>query len=69
MKNDPIAFRLSGLSAHDRYLAQAQMARAEALADAAMAVAGWLRRGWVAVAERARVYTAERTRQWPHPQA
>jgi len=31
MKNDPITLRLASLSEHDRFLAQAQMARAEAI--------------------------------------
>jgi hypothetical protein len=73
MKNDPIAVRLASLNEHDRFLAQAQIARAEALVDALAAAGRLLRRAFDAAAarieRRARAYTAERTRYWPHPQA
>lgn len=62
--------RLSPLPAHDRLLAEAQLARAEALADAAGAFATWLRKLVRTVssplAARAGAYTDGRTRRWPH---
>jgi hypothetical protein len=62
--------RLSQLSAYDRALAQAQMARAEAIVDAGAAVAAFVRRILRAIAApvvaRARSYTDVRTRRWPH---
>lgn len=73
MKNDPITVRLAYLSEHDRYLAQAQMARAEAIVDLFSSLGRAIRRGWMAargaVASRAKAYTDERTRSWPHAQA
>jgi hypothetical protein len=73
MKNDPIAVRLASLNEHDRFVAQAQIARAEALADALAAAGRVMRRVWNAavapIERRARAYTAERTRYWPHAQA
>ena len=73
MKNDSITVRLAYLSEHDRYLAQAQMARAEAIVDLFSALGRAIRRGWMAVrgavASRAKAYTDERTRDWPHAQA
>lgn len=62
--------RLSQLSGHDRALAQAQMARAEALVDAAAAVVAFLVRIARAIAAPvvagAKSYTDGRTRRWPH---
>jgi len=62
--------RLSHLPAHDRLLAEAQLARAEAIADAATALVAWLRKlTRIAVsplAARAGAYTEGRTRRWPH---
>ena len=69
MSQDRLALRLTTLSEHDRYVAQAQMARAEAIVDAVAAVAGLGRRGWNALVAQARAYNDARTRQWPHPQA
>lgn len=60
------SLRLSTLSEHDRFVAQAQMARAEAIADAFLALSAWIRKGWVALRSNAHAYNA---RQWPHPQA
>ena len=64
-----LTFRLADLSDHDRILAQAQMARAEALVDAAAAAVNLARRAWNAVAAPVRAWNDARTRQWPHPQA
>lgn len=62
--------QLSRLSAHDRALAQAQMARAEALVDVASTVGAWLRNLAAAVAapvvSRVRAMNERRTRRWPH---
>ena len=73
MKNEPLQIRLATMSEHDRYLAQAQMARAEAMVEAVQAAGRLLRRGWTAVraavAGRAKAYTDRRTRSWPHAQA
>jgi len=66
MNEDRLTVRLATLSEHDRYVAQAQIARAEAIADAVVAVAGWIRKQWNAVRASAHGYNA---RQWPHPQA
>ena len=66
---DRIAVRIATLSEHDRYLAQAQMARAEAIVETFAAIAGIVRRGWTALAARVRAWNDARTRQWPHPQA
>jgi len=67
--NDPMAIRLNRLSEHDRYLAQAQMARAEALVDAAAWVAARVRGLFAAVALGIKTWSDERTRRWPHAQA
>jgi hypothetical protein len=64
-----LSFTLTHLSDHDRFLAQAQMARAEALVDAVAAAAALVQRGWSALAAPVRAWSAGRTRQWPHPQA
>ena len=73
MNNDPIALRLASLNEHERFLAQAQIARAEALVDAVAAAGRLLRRAWNAatapIGRWASAYTAERTRYWPHAQA
>ena len=69
MNEDRIDFRLSNLSERDRFIAQAQLARAEALADAFSAAAGMLRSGWNRLALAVRAWNDARTRQWPHPQA
>ena len=69
MNQDRLELRLATLSEHDRFVAQAQMARAEAIADAFVAVYRLIRRGWNALATSARDWNAARTRQWPHPQA
>jgi len=69
MNEDRIDFRLSNLSERDRFIAQAQLARAEALADAFSAAAGMLRSGWNRLASAVRAWNDARTRQWPHPQA
>lgn len=73
MKNDPITLRLASLSEHDRFLAQAQMARAEAIVELVGSLVRVVRRGWSsvrsAVASRAKSYTDQRTRSWPHAQA
>jgi hypothetical protein len=67
MNETPIgSLRLSTLSEHDRFVAEAQMARAEAIADAFLALSRWIRKGWAGL--RASVH-AYNTRQWPHPQA
>lgn len=66
MNEDRLTVRLATLSDYDRYVAQAQMARAEAIADAVVAVAGWIRKQWNAVRASAHAYNA---RQWPHQQA
>ena len=66
MNEDRLTARLATLSEYDRYVAQAQIARAEALADAFVAVAAWIRNGWNAL--RASVH-AYNVRQWPHQQA
>lgn len=62
--------RLSRLPVHDRVLAEAQLARAEAIADAATAFAAWLRKLARIVATpvvaRAGAYSEVRTRRWPH---
>jgi len=67
--NDPIAIHLHRLSEHDRYLAQAQMARAEAMVDAAAWVAARVRALFAAVAMGIKSWSDERTRRWPHAQA
>ena len=69
MSNDPIVARLVGLSEHDRSIAQAQLARAEAIVDPFAAAAGWVRRGWKALVVRVRASNDGLTRQWPHRQA
>ena len=66
MNEDRLTVRLATLSDYDRYVAQAQMARAEAIADAVLAVTGWIRKQWKALRASAHAYNA---RQWPHPQA
>ena len=67
--NDPIAIRLHRMSEYDRYLAQAQMARAEALVDAASWVAARVRALFAVVALGIKAWSDERTRRWPHAQA
>ena len=67
--NDPIALHLDRLSQHDRYLAQAQMARAEALVDAASWLVARVRALFAAVALGIKTWSDERTRRWPHAQA
>lgn len=73
MKTDPIEFRLASMSEHDRYLAQAQMARAEAMVESLWTAGRLVRRGWqavhAAIAGRVKAYTDRRTRYWPHAQA
>jgi hypothetical protein len=69
MTQERNAFRLSNLSEHDRFVAEAQLARAEAIADAFSAAADLVRQGWNRLASSARAWNAARTRQWPHPQA
>jgi hypothetical protein len=73
MNPDCVAVRLASLPEHDRYLAQAQIARAEAMVDALSALARLFSRAWqaarAALARRAKAYTDERTRYWPHAQA
>ncbi len=58
--------RLSQLSSHERALAEAQMARAEAIADAVSALVAGCRKLGNAIAARAAAYTDRRTRRWPH---
>ena len=69
MSNDPIAFRLASLPERDRYIAQAQMARAEAMADAIVYVVGKVGGGVKSAMAAVRAWNDARTRQWPHPQA
>ena len=73
MKNDPITLRLASLSEHDRFLARAQMARAEAIVELFGSLTRVVRRAWSAtrgaVASRAKAYADQRTRYWPHAQA
>jgi hypothetical protein len=69
MSQERNAFRLSNLSEHDRFVAEAQLARAEAIADALSAAVGLIRRGWNRLASSVRAWNDARTRQWPHPQA
>ena len=69
MNQERIAFRLSNLSEHDRFVAEAQLARAEAIADAFSGAANLIRQAWSKLAWSARAWNAARTRQWPHPQA
>ncbi|CAG0992815.1 hypothetical protein BURK1_02363 [Burkholderiales bacterium] len=73
MKNDPLTPRLMALSDHDRYLAQAQMARAEAVAGfaaaAVRAVGGAYRALRTGMTNWLAARTRERTRSWPHAQA
>ena len=73
MNRDLVAVRLASLPEHDRYLAQAQIARAEAMVDAFGALARFVGRASqaarAALARRAKAYTDERTRYWPHAQA
>jgi len=68
MSQESNVARFSGLSEHDRYLAEAQLARAEAIVDAFAAAAALVGRGWNALVAHARAYGDARTRQWPHPQ-
>jgi hypothetical protein len=73
MNTDTLTQQLAMLPEHDRRIAMAQMARAEALADVLMALASGVRKAWTIVtapiAARADAYTRERTRLWPHAQA
>ena len=70
MKNyEPIDLRSLRISEHDRYLAQAQMARAEAIVDTAIWVAGRVRALFAAAALGIKAWSDERTRRWPHVQA
>ncbi|HEY8244000.1 MAG: hypothetical protein ACHQJ7_02660 [Vicinamibacteria bacterium] len=69
MNQERLALQLAALSEHDRFIAQAQLARAEAIVDAVAAIAGLVRRGWNALVSSARAWNDARTRQWPHPQA
>ena len=69
MNEDRLPARLAALSEHDRFVAQAQMARAEAIVDGFAAVAALVRQGWNKLADAARAYSDARTRQWPHEQA
>jgi len=69
MTQERNAFRLSNLSEHDRFVAEAQLARAEAIADAFSGAANLIRQAWSKLASSARAWNAARTRQWPHPQA
>ena len=69
MTQERIPFRLSNLSEHDRFVAEAQLARAEAIADAFAAAADMIRQGWNKLASAVHAWNAARTRQWPHPQA
>jgi len=61
------------LSERDRILAEAHLARAEALIDLVLAAGRGLKRLGAAVArpwtDGLDAQTRERTRQWPHPQA
>jgi hypothetical protein len=69
MTQERNVFRLSNLSEHDRFVAEAQLARAEAIADAFSAAAGLVHRGWNRLASAVRGWNQARTRQWPHQQA
>jgi len=69
MTQERFDFRLSNLSERDRFIAEAQLARAEAIADAFSAAAALVRRGWNRLATAVRAWNVVRTRQWPHPQA
>jgi hypothetical protein len=57
------------LSDHDRYVAQAQLARAEALADAILFVAAKVKGAWSGLVRGVRAWNDARTREWPHPQS
>jgi hypothetical protein len=67
--NDPIVMQLSRLSEHERYFAEAQLARAEAIVDAVTWVAARVRALFAAVALGFKAWSDERTRRWPHAQA
>ena len=69
MTNDPNVLRFAHLSERDRYLAQAHLARAEAIVDLVASITRGVRRGWNALATSVRAWNDARTRQWPHPQA
>jgi hypothetical protein len=69
MNEQRIPERFAALSEYDRYLAEAQMARAEAIVESFAAVAALVRKGCNALADAARAYSNARTRQWPHEQA
>jgi hypothetical protein len=69
MNEDRLSERFAALSDYDRYLARAQMARAEAIVEGFAAVAALVRKGWHRLADAARAYSDARTRQWPHEQA
>ena len=62
--------RLAELPTHQRVLAEAQMARAEAIADGVASLVAWLRRLAAPISgrlgARARTITENRTRRWPH---
>lgn len=60
--------QLSHLSSHERAFAQAQIARAEAVADLAAAVVGRVRRIADAFLAAIREHARSRTRRWPHAQ-
>jgi hypothetical protein len=69
MNEDRLSERFAAFSEYDRYLAQAQMARAEAIIEGFASVAALVRKGWNALVEGVHAYSAARTRQWPHEQA
>jgi hypothetical protein len=73
MSDQRLESRLAQLSEHDRFVAEAQMARAEALVDAVAAAVALLGKFVKAigapVTRAAQSYTDERTRVWPHAQA
>ena len=69
MANDPIVIRMAGLSDHDRYVAQAQLARAEAIVDGFAWIAAQIGGAWRKAVAGVRSWNDARTRQWPHAQA
>jgi len=64
MNQERIAFRLSNLSEHDRFVAEAQLARAEAIADAFSGAANLIRQAWskLASSRNGRPSSARRSR-------
>ena len=64
MANDPIVIRMAGLSDHDRYVAQAQLARAEAIVDGFAWIAAQIGGAWRKAVAGVRSWNDARTRSF-----